>query len=94
MAEKGNLSNTRLKRAIDMRWCVDYLILGGVSVPLMRAGRRTIRLTNILAANICCYKWHMIPTQHDQPERCKAEADGNLGRTNNHESGRTTCFTA
>ena len=31
MAEKGNLSNSRLKRVSDMRWCVDYLILGGVS---------------------------------------------------------------
>ena len=32
MAEKGNLSNSRLKRAIDNRWCESYITRGGVSV--------------------------------------------------------------
>ena len=40
MAERDNVTNTGLKRVIDMRWCVDYLILGGVSV--MRAPKRLL----------------------------------------------------
>ena len=44
MAEKGNLSNSRLKRVIDMRWCVDYLILGGVSVMRARRGGTQIAI--------------------------------------------------
>ena len=43
MAEKGNLSNSRLKRVIDMRWCVDYLIFGGVSA-MGAAYLRTVRI--------------------------------------------------
>jgi hypothetical protein len=42
MAEKGNLSNSRLKRAIDNRWCESYITRGGVSVmgaPWSACGR-------------------------------------------------------